>query len=271
MILRRVPACHRWASSPGFAEARRLPKEDMLGLADRRRGRAAASSRSPCRTCPGSPTSRTSTRSPGAGSRPDAAGARRGLAGDTDLVAAARQQGHDRRPRGAAPAGWDIDILAHAPARRLGVGLCGGYQMLGREVPTAPAVEGTARQRAGARAARRRDRARAEQAGLAQRGIELASGLPVQGYEIHLGRTWGPTRPAVAAARRRAGGRHDRRAACSAPISTGCSPPTVSVRPFSAACAACRVGPRLRRRRRRTLDDLARISPESWTSSGCWP
>jgi adenosylcobyric acid synthase len=88
--------------------------------------------------------------------------------------------------------GWDIDILAH---RRHGghiLGVCGGYQMLGRTIADPLGIEGR----------------RATMPGLglldvdtvlggdkrlqSVAGVELASGMPVSGYEMHLGTTTGP-------------------------------------------------------------------------------
>jgi adenosylcobyric acid synthase len=88
--------------------------------------------------------------------------------------------------------GWDIDILAH---RRQGgriLGLCGGYQMLGGTIADPQGMEGS--------------RATVPGLGLldidtvlgAQKrlqsvgGVELATGAPVTGYEMHLGKTTGP-------------------------------------------------------------------------------
>ncbi len=88
--------------------------------------------------------------------------------------------------------GWDIDILAH---RRQGgriLGLCGGYQMLGRTIADPQGVEGC--------------RATAPGLGLLDvdtvlgaakrlrsvQGVEVATGAPVAGYEMHLGETAGP-------------------------------------------------------------------------------
>ena len=88
--------------------------------------------------------------------------------------------------------GWDIDILAH---RRHGgqiLGLCGGYQMLGRTIADPLGIEGNAATASGlglldidtALGAKKRLQSIA--------GVELASGLPVTGYEMHLGTTTGP-------------------------------------------------------------------------------
>ncbi len=89
--------------------------------------------------------------------------------------------------------GWDIDILAH---RRHGgqiLGLCGGYQMLGRTIADPLGMEGRAATVRRARACSRSTRCWASKNGCESvAGVELATGMPVNGYEMHLGTTTGP-------------------------------------------------------------------------------
>ena len=88
--------------------------------------------------------------------------------------------------------GWDIDILAHHRHGGRIVGLCGGYQMLGRDIADPEGIEGAPGKAAGLGlldietviAGRKR---------LCEAvGTEIASALPVRGYEMHLGITTGP-------------------------------------------------------------------------------
>lgn len=88
--------------------------------------------------------------------------------------------------------GWDRDLAAH---RRRGghiVGLCGGYQMLGRRISDPAGIEGHIRDRDGLgmldvetvmepRKVVRNTSARS-----------VRFGTPLEGYEIHMGRTIGP-------------------------------------------------------------------------------
>ncbi|GEO81109.1 cobyric acid synthase [Pararhodospirillum oryzae] len=88
--------------------------------------------------------------------------------------------------------GWDLDLRAHARAGGRILGLCGGYQMLGRSVADPEGVEGEA--------------AAAPGLGLLEVDTVLAGakvlrpvwltdrlwGKGVGGYEMHLGRTQGP-------------------------------------------------------------------------------
>ncbi|GGE17051.1 cobyric acid synthase [Aureimonas endophytica] len=89
--------------------------------------------------------------------------------------------------------GWDRDLRRHVERGGHVVGLCGGYQMLGRRIRDPHRIEG--------------DVAEAEGLGLLDvetvlepdktvretRAVSPA-GLPLEGYEIHLGRTEGPDR-----------------------------------------------------------------------------
>jgi adenosylcobyric acid synthase len=87
--------------------------------------------------------------------------------------------------------GWDVDIAAHARRGGLVVGLCGGYQMLGRWVRDPEGIEGPPAEAdglglldvetiiAGAKTLRR------------TQGIEAGSGHAVSGYEMHVGVTGG--------------------------------------------------------------------------------
>jgi adenosylcobyric acid synthase len=103
--------------------------------------------------------------------------------------------------------GWDIDILAH---RRHGghiLGLCGGYQMLGRRIADPDGREGPPGEAAGL-GLLEIDTVLGGDKRLGERaGIDIASGAPVHGYEIHLGETSGPglARPMLELA----GGRRD--------------------------------------------------------------
>jgi adenosylcobyric acid synthase len=90
--------------------------------------------------------------------------------------------------------GWDIDLAGHLRRGGRVLGICGGYQMLGRAIHDPEGIEGPA----------------GSESGLGLLAVETvmhpdkrlarvsarheASGLTVQGYEIHIGRTEGPDR-----------------------------------------------------------------------------
>jgi adenosylcobyric acid synthase len=88
--------------------------------------------------------------------------------------------------------GWDIDIKAHLRQGKPVAGLCGGYQMLGQWVRDPEGIEGPAGDTAGLglldiETVMTKDKITRDVAGTSR-----LSGLPVNGYEIHLGRTDGP-------------------------------------------------------------------------------
>ena len=88
--------------------------------------------------------------------------------------------------------GWDIDLLAH---RRHGgriLGICGGYQMLGRSIADPAGMEGRARTVPGLGLLDIDTVLTAEKRLGTVSGVDLATGLPVAGYEMHLGSTTGP-------------------------------------------------------------------------------
>ena len=88
--------------------------------------------------------------------------------------------------------GWDIDLLAHWRQGRRILGLCGGYQMLGQTITDCFGTEG------------RKETVRGlglldvdTVLGDAKRlvdaaGVDLSTGMPVKGYEMHIGSTTGP-------------------------------------------------------------------------------
>jgi adenosylcobyric acid synthase len=89
--------------------------------------------------------------------------------------------------------GWDIDIEAHVRAGGFLVGICGGYQMLGRSVSDPDGVEGTAGTHLGLALLDVETALTADKRVRPVSGAEIGTDLPVTGYEIHLGRTTGPS------------------------------------------------------------------------------
>ncbi|MGC2521696.1 MAG: cobyric acid synthase [Stellaceae bacterium] len=88
--------------------------------------------------------------------------------------------------------GWDIDILAH---RRHGgriLGLCGGYQMLGRTIADPLGVEGRTGTAPGLGLLDIDTVLGGEKQLGRAAGVDIATGMAVEGYEMHLGRTTGP-------------------------------------------------------------------------------
>ena len=94
-------------------------------------------------------------------------------------------------------AGWDIDIAAHHRRGGLVIGLCGGYQMLGREVADPDGIEGPPGSVAGLGLLDVTTLIGGDKTLVERRGTERLSGAAVHGYEMHMGVTVGAdtTRP----------------------------------------------------------------------------
>jgi adenosylcobyric acid synthase len=95
--------------------------------------------------------------------------------------------------------GWDDDLAAH---RRRGghvVGICGGFQMLGRVVRDPDGIEGSVRETPGLGLLDIETVMEPEKTVRNVIARSLAFDAPLSGYEIHLGRTIGPDclRPAT--------------------------------------------------------------------------
>ena len=88
--------------------------------------------------------------------------------------------------------GWDVDLAAHVRRGGRVLGLCGGYQMLGRSIADPDGIEGPPGVVAGLGLLAVDTVLTADKVTRPASGVEVASGLPVTGYEIHLGRTDGP-------------------------------------------------------------------------------
>jgi adenosylcobyric acid synthase len=87
-------------------------------------------------------------------------------------------------------AGFDIDIAAHARRGGFVLGLCGGYQMLGRRIADPDGIEGPAGVAAGL------GLLDVETVLTGDKRLEPAEGeafgAPFRGYEMHMGATTGP-------------------------------------------------------------------------------
>ncbi|MDB5702605.1 MAG: cobyric acid synthase [Sphingomonadales bacterium] len=86
--------------------------------------------------------------------------------------------------------GWDIDIMAHHRRGRAILGLCGGYQMLGRSIADPDGVEGPPGIVNGLGLLDIETTLQPHKALKTVTGTAL--GATFQGYEMHMGRTCGP-------------------------------------------------------------------------------
>ncbi|RAZ77171.1 cobyric acid synthase [Mesorhizobium atlanticum] len=88
--------------------------------------------------------------------------------------------------------GWDRDLLAHRKRGGHVVGICGGYQMLGRMVRDPDGIEGSVREAEGLGLLDIETVMEPEKTVRNSSARSVQFGLPLEGYEIHLGRTTGP-------------------------------------------------------------------------------
>ena len=179
---------------PHFTEARLLPAEDALALEQSRPVKSAAKLRIAVPILPhianfddldpldAEPAVELIRVRPGAA-----------LPGDADLILLPGSKATIADLAALRGAGFDIDIAAHRRRGGTVLGLCGGYQMLGRTIADPDGVEGPP----------------AKVAGLGLLEVETvlsndkrleavhgttAEGVPFSGYEMHMGVTDGPDR-----------------------------------------------------------------------------
>jgi adenosylcobyric acid synthase len=116
------------------------------------------------------------------------------IAGDTKLVIIPGSKSTRGDLAYLRAQGWDIDLAAHIRRGGHVLGICGGYQMLGKTIADPDGIEG----------------APGTDPGLGHLDIDTAmipdkrltrvtathaqSGAPMEGYEIHIGRSDGPAR-----------------------------------------------------------------------------
>ncbi|MCC6864258.1 MAG: cobyric acid synthase [Rhodobacteraceae bacterium] len=93
--------------------------------------------------------------------------------------------------------GWDIDIAAHIRRGGYVLGICGGYQMLGQTIDDPEGIEGPAGRTQGLGHINVTTTMTGNKRLTRTQALHMQSGLTIDGYEIHIGRTTGPdcTRP----------------------------------------------------------------------------
>ena len=88
--------------------------------------------------------------------------------------------------------GWDIDIrAAHRRGARV-LGICAGYQMLGRRIADPDGIEGQAGAADGLGLLDVETHITGDKTLAEVHGTACVGGAPVSGYEMHMGRTTGP-------------------------------------------------------------------------------
>ncbi|MCR8726664.1 cobyric acid synthase [Frigidibacter sp. ROC022] len=90
--------------------------------------------------------------------------------------------------------GWDVDLTAHCRRGGHVLGLCGGYQMLGRWIDDPEGVEGPPGRVPGLGLLDIETVMVPDKRLTPAQGLYLPTGAPIRGYEIHIGRSEGPDR-----------------------------------------------------------------------------
>lgn len=179
---------------PWFGDAERLPAEDSLALDSQRRSDERAK-----------PIKIAAPRLPGIANfddldplraEPDVAveivPSGRALPGDADLVVLPGSKATRADLDRLRAEGWDIDIRAHVRRGGWLLGLCGGFQMLGRRIEDSLGMEGQPGVSEGLGLLAVETALGREKTLVQTEGVDVASGAPVRGYEMHVGRTAGP-------------------------------------------------------------------------------
>jgi adenosylcobyric acid synthase len=114
------------------------------------------------------------------------------LPGDADVVLLAGSKSTLADLAALKSTGWDIDIAAHHRRGGLVVGLCGGYQMLGRTLADPDGIEGNPETQPGLGLLDVTTVIGGDKSLVEVSGAEALTGATVRGYEMHMGRTTGP-------------------------------------------------------------------------------
>ena len=113
------------------------------------------------------------------------------LPGDADLILLPGSKATIADLAALRQAGFDVDIVAHLRRGGVVLGLCGGYQMLGRAVHDPEGIEGTPGTAAGL-GLLDIETTLANEKRLEKIEGTSSDGTPFTGYEMHMGLTAGP-------------------------------------------------------------------------------
>lgn len=116
----------------------------------------------------------------------------RPLPGDADLILIPGSKSTIADLAHFRAQGWDIDLLAHVRRGGRVLGICGGYQMLGRRVIDDEGIEGAPSRVEGLGLLNVETVMKPHKRLALSNAIYLPTGAEVSGYEIHIGQTTGP-------------------------------------------------------------------------------
>ncbi len=174
---------------PWFADAWRLPAEDIMDIATRpggdvkiavpRLGRISNfDDLDPLVAEPGVTV--------------EVVEAGRPLPGDATLVILAGSKSTIDDLAHLRAQGWDVDLAGHIRRGGHVLGICGGYQMLGKTIDDPMGIEGPPRRVDGLGYLDVETTMGAQKTLRLSDATYTATGAPLQGYEIHKGQTTGP-------------------------------------------------------------------------------
>ena len=182
----------KWTSLgviPWFADAWKLPAEDVMDVASRKGGPIKIAVPRLNRIAnfddldPLSATPEVSV---------DIIEAGRPLPGDADLVLIPGSKSTIADLAHFRAQGWDIDLAAHVRRGGRVLGICGGYQMLGREIIDDAGIEGAPSRIRGLGLLDITTVMKPHKRLSQSQATYLPTGDFVSGYEIHIGETSGP-------------------------------------------------------------------------------
>ena len=114
------------------------------------------------------------------------------LPGDADLVVLPGSKATIGDMRFLRSQGWDVDLQGHLRRGGWLLGLCGGYQMLGRTIADPGGIEGEPGEAPGLGVLDLHTELAGAKRLAEASGTERLTGQPVRGYEMHIGKTTGP-------------------------------------------------------------------------------
>jgi len=178
---------------PWFEQARLLPAEDVVGIEEKSSGDSAGGIRV---AVPLYPNVANHDDLDPLAMEPavDLVLVRPGdpLPGDADLVVLPGSKATIADLAQFREAGWDVDLAGHVRRGGRIIGLCGGFQMLGRVIRDPEGIEGPPGEVPGLGLLDIDTELSGQKRLERVRGNHRMSGAAVDGYEMHMGRTRGP-------------------------------------------------------------------------------
>ncbi|MCF6445069.1 cobyric acid synthase [Nereida sp. MMG025] len=174
---------------PWFADAWRLPAEDVMDIASKKGGAFKVAVPRLARIANFDDLDPLS-------SEPDVSveiiEAGRPLPADADLILIPGSKSTISDLAHFKAQGWDIDLQAHVRRGGAVLGICGGYQMLGATISDPDGIEGPPRSVEGLGLLDVETVMTPHKRLALSNAVHTDSGAAVEGYEIHLGSTTGP-------------------------------------------------------------------------------